>query len=102
MSSEFTVQIIIYIVIAAVAAVGLLTAHRTIMLVVGTVNTPVKIRLWRRLKCPYCKDQLIAGTRVLICEKCKAIHHIECWQATRTCSVFGCATTAVNHEGLNK
>src|SRR5262249_35114204 len=41
-------------------------------------------------KCPYCKNTYESNDRVLWCFKCRAIHHLECWNANSGCAVFGC------------
>lgn len=40
--------------------------------------------------CPYCLSPLNEGEVLLRCEKCDSIHHQECWQDNRGCTIYGC------------
>src|SRR5262245_5212074 len=51
-----------------------------------------RIIVWRHRKCPYCQNSIVPFKGLVLCEKCKAIHHTECWAALGTCSVFGCGS----------
>lgn len=40
--------------------------------------------------CPYCKNRFQFIERVMFCNKCHAMHHLDCWNANRGCGIFGC------------
>jgi hypothetical protein len=40
--------------------------------------------------CPYCKNHFSATEFVILCDKCKSIHHLDCWNANSGCGIFGC------------
>jgi hypothetical protein len=61
-----------------------------------------KGRIWLRLsrvltksqnlRCPFCKNEYEGSDLVLSCTSCKATHHVECWNANGSCTVFGCGS----------
>lgn len=40
--------------------------------------------------CPYCRGEVGEEDSGVHCEKCRTLHHRECWDQTGRCSVFGC------------
>ena len=40
--------------------------------------------------CPYCKKILKVEDELVICDKCKLIHHKSCWESHDGCEGFGC------------
>jgi ABC-type nickel/cobalt efflux system permease component RcnA len=40
--------------------------------------------------CPYCKNHFQPNEHVMFCEKCNAMHHLDCWNANSGCGIFGC------------
>lgn len=40
--------------------------------------------------CPYCKNHFSPTEFVILCEKCKSVHHLDCWNANSGCGIFGC------------
>lgn len=39
--------------------------------------------------CPYCRE-LLQGGNAVCCALCGTVHHEECWNEIRHCSVYGC------------
>src|SRR5689334_14984670 len=42
------------------------------------------------LVCPYCKNTVLMEEHLVSCTDCKTLHHWECWNSEKHCSVFGC------------
>ena len=40
--------------------------------------------------CPYCRFPLKGGTEAMACDRCGAIHHLDCWSEGGGCAVVGC------------
>ena len=40
--------------------------------------------------CPYCKNHFLSTEFVILCDKCKSVHHLDCWNANSGCGIFGC------------
>lgn len=40
--------------------------------------------------CPYCKNHFSPSEFVILCDKCKSVHHLDCWNANSGCGIFGC------------
>src|SRR5262249_16073331 len=40
--------------------------------------------------CPYCKNHFMPTEFVILCDKCKSVHHLDCWNANSGCGIFGC------------
>jgi hypothetical protein len=40
--------------------------------------------------CPYCKNHFLPSEFVILCDKCKSVHHLDCWNANSGCGIFGC------------
>jgi len=40
--------------------------------------------------CPYCRNPILEEEKAVSCRECRTIHHMECWNETDRCSVFGC------------
>ena len=40
--------------------------------------------------CPYCKNHFRLSDLVMLCDKCKSVHHLDCWNANSGCGIFGC------------
>jgi Prokaryotic RING finger family 1 len=40
--------------------------------------------------CPYCKNHFLPSELVMLCDKCKSVHHLDCWNANSGCGIFGC------------
>jgi RING finger family protein len=40
--------------------------------------------------CPYCKNHFQPSDLVMLCDKCKSVHHLDCWNANSGCGIFGC------------
>ena len=45
--------------------------------------------------CPYCLSLIDTEEERIRCPKCGVIHHIDCWKANGSCSVYGCDGWAV-------
>lgn len=43
--------------------------------------------------CPYCHTELEKGEAAHRCDRCAALHHVDCWVEGGGCSVFGCSTS---------
>jgi hypothetical protein len=56
------------------------SAHYQSLFISNTVDTA----------CPYCKNHFQPSDLVMLCEKCKSIHHLDCWNANKGCGIFGC------------
>jgi hypothetical protein len=41
--------------------------------------------------CKVCGDEI--HEQMVVCRRCKTPHHLDCWQYTGSCSVFGCRET---------
>lgn len=40
--------------------------------------------------CPYCQTPIKPGQDVVTCNKCKVVHHEDCWKENAGCTTFGC------------
>src|SRR5262245_54487266 len=40
--------------------------------------------------CPYCKNHFQPSDLVMLCDKCKSVHHLDCWNANSGYGIFGC------------
>ena len=45
--------------------------------------------------CPYCRGEITSARGLVRCRSCRAFFHKECWEATNSCSVYGCGSTEV-------
>src|SRR5262249_39581585 len=41
-------------------------------------------------KCPYCRNVFHSVDRVMFCDRCNALHHLDCWNTNSGCAIFGC------------
>lgn len=41
--------------------------------------------------CPFCKQPVGDDDRTATCIVCGTVHHVECWNETARCSIFGCS-----------
>ena len=54
-------------------------------------SSPVKSKLPFG-QCPFCRSYVEAESRVVKCSVCETVHHEDCWNSNRKCSVFGCGS----------
>lgn len=40
--------------------------------------------------CPFCQTPIKPGKNTVTCDKCKVVHHEECWKENNGCTTFGC------------
>jgi hypothetical protein len=40
--------------------------------------------------CPYCRFPLKEGAEAVVCQRCHAMHHADCWEDNSGCSIVGC------------
>lgn len=45
-------------------------------------------------ECVYCHREITAGEEVVICPRCKTVHHVECWKNNWGCARRGCKQVA--------
>ena len=45
-------------------------------------------------KCMHCQQEITLGAEVVVCPRCKAVHHVECWKERKGCARLGCSQIA--------
>lgn len=46
-------------------------------------------------ECEFCHRPLEAGEQVVVCPRCRAVHHVDCWRRKGGCARQGCRQVAV-------
>jgi len=41
-------------------------------------------------ECPVCTDEFRAGDEVVVCPRCRTVHHRDCWFRIQVCAYYGC------------
>jgi len=45
---------------------------------------------WKAVRCPYCRESIVASSSAVFCRKCHTYQHAACWNENGRCAVFGC------------
>ena len=50
-------------------------------------------------KCPFCENPIEESEEIVICNKCKTVHHLVCWNANRGCTTYSCDGNMIYLDG---
>ncbi|MBE3577521.1 MAG: extracellular solute-binding protein [Limnochordales bacterium] len=46
-------------------------------------------------ECEFCRHPLAAGEQAVVCPRCRAVHHVDCWRQKGGCARHGCRQVAI-------